>query len=98
MLDDLEVPLAQGARIVVWGKPEYWPNRGSLTFSAVEIRPVGLGALLARIEELRKLLASEGLFAAERKRALPFLPKKVGLITGRSSAAEHDVVNNARRR
>jgi exodeoxyribonuclease VII large subunit len=98
LLDDLEIPLTQGARIVVWGKPEYWPNRGSLTFSAVEIRPVGLGALLARIEELRGVLAAEGLFAPERKRALPFLPKKVGLITGRSSAAEHDVVNNARRR
>jgi exodeoxyribonuclease VII large subunit len=98
LLDDLETPLTQGARVVVWGKPEYWANRGSLTFSAVEIRPVGIGALLARIEQLRTVLASEGLFAAERKRALPFLPKKIGLITGRASAAEHDVVTNARRR
>jgi exodeoxyribonuclease VII large subunit len=98
LLDSLEAPLTEGARIVVWGRPEYWAARGSLTFTAYDIKPVGIGALLARLEELRKLLAAEGLFAPERKRVLPFLPHKVGLITGRSSAAERDVVDNARRR
>jgi exodeoxyribonuclease VII large subunit len=98
MLDDLDPPLTEGSRVVVWGKPEYWAARGSLTFAAAEIRPVGVGALLARIEALRAVLAAEGLFASERKRPLPFLPRRVGLITGRASAAERDVVENARRR
>jgi exodeoxyribonuclease VII large subunit len=66
--------------------------------TAYDIRPVGVGALLARLEQLRKTLAAEGLFAAERKRPLPFLPRTVGLVTGRASAAERDVVENARRR
>lgn len=98
LLDALDAPLTEGARIVVWGRPEYWAARGSLTFTAYDIKPVGIGALLARLEELRKLLAAEGLFAAERKRPLPFLPRQVGLVTGRASAAERDVVENARRR
>jgi exodeoxyribonuclease VII large subunit len=98
LLDSITPPLTEGARIVVWGRPEYWAQRGSLTFTAYDVRPVGIGALLARLEELRKLLAAEGLFAPERKRALPFLPRTVGLVTGRSSAAERDVVENARRR
>jgi len=59
---------------------------------------VGQGELLARIEALRNLLAAEGLFADSRKRPLPFLPRKIGLICGRASAAEHDVVENAKRR
>ncbi|MBL7520034.1 exodeoxyribonuclease VII large subunit [Frankia sp. CNm7] len=90
--------LADGARVVVWGKPSFHPGRGTLSLAVVEIRPVGVGALLARLEALRQLLASEGLFAASRKRRLPFLPAAVGLITGRASAAERDVVENARRR
>ena len=98
LLDTVSPPLSEGARIVVRGRPEYWAARGTLTFAATDIKPVGIGALLARLEELRKLLAAEGLFAAERKRPLPFLPRRIGLITGRSSAAEHDVVENAQRR
>jgi exodeoxyribonuclease VII large subunit len=98
LIDELDPPLAEGSRVVVWGRPEYWAQRGSLTFAATEIRPVGVGALLARIEALRQALAAEGLFAADRKRPLPFLPHRIGLITGRSSAAERDVVDNARRR
>jgi exodeoxyribonuclease VII large subunit len=98
LIDELDPPLTEGSRIVVWGRPEYWAARGSLTFAAAEIRPLGVGALLARIEALRAVLAAEGLFAVERKRALPFLPRRVGLITGRSSAAERDVVENAQRR
>lgn len=98
VLSAVPVPLAEGARVVCWVKPEIWPGRGSLQLTAYEIRTVGLGALLARIEGLRKVLAAEGLFAAERKRPLPFLPACVGLVTGRASAAERDVVENARRR
>ncbi len=90
--------LEAGARIVVHARPEFYLARGSLTLAAREIRPVGVGALLARLEQLKATLAAEGLFAADRKRALPFLPGVVGLICGRGSAAEHDVLENARRR
>lgn len=90
--------LADGSRVVVWAKPDFYVNRGSFTLTALEIRAVGLGELLARLERLRKLLGAEGLFAAERKRPLPFLPAKVGLICGRGSAAERDVLQNARHR
>jgi exodeoxyribonuclease VII large subunit len=98
LVEELNPPLAEGSRVVVWCKPEYWAARGTLSFVATDIRPVGLGALLERIEALRKILAAEGLFAEDRKRPLPFLPKRVGLITGRASDAEHDVVENATRR
>jgi len=90
--------LAEGSRIVVRARPDFWVERGSLSLRAQEIRQVGLGELLAQLERLRKLLAAEGLFAADRKRRPPFLPNTVGLITGRASAAERDVVENARRR
>jgi len=90
--------LVDGARVVVWGRPSFYAVRGTLSLDVVEIRPVGVGALLARLEQLRQTLAGEGLFAASRKRRLPFLPAAVGLITGRASAAERDVVQNARRR
>ena len=79
-------------------RPDFYLERGTLSLRASEIRQVGLGELLARLERLRRLLAAEGLFAAERKRPLPFLPQRIGLITGRASAAERDVVENARRR
>jgi len=90
--------VAEGARILVRARPDFWLERGTLSLRALEIRQVGLGELLAQLERLRKLLASEGLFARERKRQLPFLPRTIGLITGRASAAERDVVENARRR
>jgi exodeoxyribonuclease VII large subunit len=96
---DLGAPnLTDGARIVVHAKPDFYPGRGTLSLRADEIRQVGIGELLARIEHLKKLLAAEGLFARERKRRLPFLPARIGLITGRASAAERDVCTNARRR
>ena len=98
LVDELTPPLAEGARVVVWVKPDYYAARGSLTLTAYDIRPVGVGALLARIEALRATLAAEGLFAPSRKKQLPFLPRTVGLVTGRGSAAERDVVENARRR
>jgi exodeoxyribonuclease VII large subunit len=90
--------LREGARVVVSGQPEMHLTRGSLQLVAHEIRAVGAGELLARIERLKAVLAAEGLFSADRKRPLPFLPHSVGLITGRGSAAERDVVENARRR
>jgi exodeoxyribonuclease VII large subunit len=96
---DLGAPdLADGARVVLHARPEFYPARGTLSLRADEIRQVGIGELLARIEKLKKLLAAEGLFAPERKRRPPFLPHRVGLITGRASAAERDVLTNARRR
>lgn len=98
LLDTLDFALSEGARVVIHAKPQFWPQRGSLNLSADAIRPVGVGELLARLEHLRRLLASEGVFAADRKRPLPFLPRVVGLICGRASAAERDVVDNARRR
>ena len=91
-------PLDEGARIVVHAKPEFYAGRGTLSLKALEIRPVGVGELLARLERLKALLGQEGLFAADRKKPLPFLPRRVGLITGRASAAERDVLENAKRR
>jgi exodeoxyribonuclease VII large subunit len=98
VLDAVVPPLVDGARVIVWAKPDFYLGRGSLSLSALEIRPVGLGQLLARLEQLRAMLAAEGLFAADRKRGLPFLPRGVGVICGRGSAAERDVLENTRRR
>ncbi len=89
---------AEGARVVMFVKPDFNATRGSFALTAIEIRAVGIGELLARLEKLRRELAAEGLFAQERKRALPFLPGVIGLICGRESAAERDVVQNAQRR
>ncbi len=88
----------EGARIVVWARPDFNAGRGSFALAALEIRAVGIGELLARLERLRRSLAAEGLFAAERKRPLPFLPATIGLICGRESAARHDVQEVAYRR
>jgi exodeoxyribonuclease VII large subunit len=90
--------VADGNRVVVHGKPSFFLGRGTLSLRVDEIRAVGIGELLARIERLRKLLAAEGLFDAARKRRPPFLPRCIGLVTGRGSAAEHDVVTNAQAR
>src|ERR1700744_4792414 len=89
---------AEGARVVMFVKPDFNATRGSFALTAIEIRAVGIGELLAPLEKLRKELAAGGLFAAERKRALPFLPGVIGLVCGRESAAERDVVQNAQRR
>jgi len=88
----------EGARVVVWAKPDFNTARGSFSLAATEIRAVGIGELLARLERLRRTLGAEGLFAAERKRPLPFLPGCIGLICGRDSAAQRDVQRNAARR
>jgi exodeoxyribonuclease VII large subunit len=94
----VQPPLVEGARVVIHGKPDFYLSRGTLSLTAYEIRPVGVGELLARLERLKTLLAAEGLFADSRKKPLPFLPAVVGLVTGRASAAERDVLDNARRR
>jgi exodeoxyribonuclease VII large subunit len=91
-------PLPDNARIVMYAKPSWYTKNGSLSFSAREIRQVGVGELLARLEALKNLLASEGLFNSDRKVALPLLPKVIGLICGRNTDAEKDVVENAKRR
>jgi exodeoxyribonuclease VII large subunit len=98
VLDATQPPPAEGARVVIWAKPEFNAARGSFALAAAEVRAVGIGELLARLERLRAELAAEGLFRAERKRPLPFLPDTVGLICGRDSAAERDVLRNATRR
>ena len=98
VLDASDPPPAEGARVIIWAKPDFNASKGSFSLSAVEIRAVGLGELLARLERLRRTLTAEGLFAAERKRPLPFLPGEIGLICGRDSAAERDVLRNAARR
>jgi exodeoxyribonuclease VII large subunit len=88
----------EGARVVIWAKPEFNAAKGTFALAATEMRAVGIGELLARLERLKKSLAAEGLFSASRKRPLPFLPATVGLICGRESAAERDVLRNAARR
>jgi len=98
LLDAMTVPLTEGARVVAHVRPSYYDRRGSLSLYVDVLRPVGLGELLARLEQRRRLLAAEGLFAVERKMSLPFLPRGVGLVTGRGSAAERDVLEVARRR
>jgi len=91
-------PLPANARVVIYAKPSWYTKSGTLSMSAKEIRQVGVGELLARLEALKSLLAGEGLFSIDRKVALPLLPRKVGLICGRNTDAEKDVVENARRR
>lgn len=94
----LDPPLAEGQRVLIHAKPDFYAGRGSLSMWAKEIRPIGIGALLAELARLKDLLAAEGLFAPERKKPLPFIPTRVGLICGRASAAMEDVLANARER
>ncbi|SFX33210.1 exodeoxyribonuclease VII large subunit [Streptomyces atratus] len=98
VFDRIADVVTEGARVVVLAKPEWYAPRGQLSLRATEIRPVGIGELLVRLEQLKKSLASEGLFALDRKKPLPFLPQLIGLVCGRASAAERDVLENARRR
>jgi exodeoxyribonuclease VII large subunit len=91
-------PLPQNARVVMHSKVSWYQKNGSISMSVKEIRQVGVGELLARLEQLKSQLALEGLFETSRKKPLPFLPRVVGLICGRNSDAEKDVVENAKRR
>ena len=95
VLDRQASPLERGSRVVALIKAEFWLKTGRLNMSVKDIRPVGLGDLLARIERLRQALAAEGLFADARKKRLPLLPHRIGLITGRDSDAKKDVLRNA---
>lgn len=88
----------QGDRVIALVKPNYWVKGGSLTMQVFEMRHVGLGDLLERLERLRAQLKGEGLFDVSRKKALPFLPHCIGLITGKDSDAEKDVIRNAQLR
>nr|WP_017791975.1 exodeoxyribonuclease VII large subunit [Leucobacter salsicius] len=91
----LSSEFSQGDRVIALVKPNFWVKGGSLTVQVFDLSHVGLGELLERLERLRKQLQAEGLFALERKRPLPFLPGLIGLVTGRDSDAEKDVVRNA---
>ncbi|MCG7582650.1 MULTISPECIES: exodeoxyribonuclease VII large subunit [Mycolicibacterium] len=86
------VRMTDGTQVIVFGKPNFYTGRGTFSLRVSEIRAVGIGELLARIERLRRLLDAEGLFDPRLKRPLPFLPDTIGLITGRASAAEHDIM------
>ncbi|WP_433913758.1 exodeoxyribonuclease VII large subunit [Brevibacterium litoralis] len=95
VLDRMESPVEQGSRVVVRVKPNFWLKAGRMSMQASDIRAVGLGDLLARLEKLRRTLGAEGLFDPSLKKPLPFLPHRIGLITGRDSDAEKDVMRNA---
>ncbi|GAA4474959.1 exodeoxyribonuclease VII large subunit [Enteractinococcus fodinae] len=90
----LDPSIKEGARVVALVKPNFYTKTGRLTMIVNDMRPVGIGELLARVERLRRALAEEGLFAPERKKPLPMLPNRIGLITGRDSDAMHDVQRN----
>ena len=97
-LNQIQPPIAQGSRVLAQVKADWWKNRGSLQFQILQIRQVGEGELMARLEALRAQLESEGLFEPSRKKPIPFLPRRIGLICGKNSDAMHDVIENARRR
>jgi exodeoxyribonuclease VII large subunit len=98
LVADAPVPLSEGTQVIVLGKPQFYTRNGSFSLRISEIRAVGIGELLARIERLRRLLDAEGLFDPRLKRPVPFLPRTIGLITGRASHAERDVVTVAEAR
>ena len=95
LLDASGPAFTEGARVVTRVKPVFWETRGTLNLRAEEVHVAGLGDLLARIEQTRRRLAHEGLFNAERKKPLPFLPRTIGLICGRNAKAKDDVLVNA---
>jgi exodeoxyribonuclease VII large subunit len=95
LVDDAPVPLSEGTQVVMQGKPQFYTRNGSFSLRISQIRAVGIGELLARIDRLRRLLDAEGLFDPRLKRPIPFLPNTIGLITGRASAAERDVTSVA---
>jgi len=89
------IPLDDGARVVIHAQPQWWTRGGDLQMVGDDVRAVGLGDLLARIEALKAVLGAEGLFDAERKVALPMIPRRIGLVVATQGDAEHDVVTNA---
>jgi exodeoxyribonuclease VII large subunit len=95
---DIEAGLKQGDRVVALLQPQFWAKNGKLTMRVHAMHKVGLGELLERIEKLKQQLIAEGLADPERKRPLPFLPSRIGLVTGANSDAEKDVLQNAKLR
>lgn len=98
VMESLATSVEQGSRVLVQVKADWWAKRGSLQFKVLQMRAVGIGELMARLEALRNMLAAEGLFNEDRKKPLPFLPRRIGLICGQASDAMHDVIENAKRR
>ena len=96
--DALRLELADGERVHVFGRPELFEQRGDFRLRALTIERFGVGAHLAALERLKAKLAAEGLFAAERKRPLPLLPRRIGLVTGNDAAAKRDVVTTIQSR
>ena len=96
--DGLRLELADGERVHVYGRPELFEQRGDFRLRALTIERFGLGAHLAALERLKAKLAAEGLFAAERKRPLPLLPRRIGLVTGNDAAAKRDVLTTIQSR
>ncbi|MFL5927355.1 MAG: exodeoxyribonuclease VII large subunit [Gaiellaceae bacterium] len=96
--DALELRLEEGEVVHVFGRPELYEQRGELRLKALTIERFGLGEHLAALERLKKKLAAEGLFAAERKRPLPRYPRLVGLVTGNDAAAKRDLLTHIAQR
>ena len=90
--DSLRLELANGERVHVYGRPELWEQKGELRLRALSIERFGLGEHLAALERLKQKLAADGLFAESRKRPLPRLPRRIGLVTGNDAAAKRDVL------
>jgi exodeoxyribonuclease VII large subunit len=90
--DALGLDLADGERVHVYGRPEFFEQRGDFRLRALTIERFGLGAHLASLERLKRRLAVEGLFAPERKRPLPRFPRRIGLLTGNDAAAKRDIL------
>jgi exodeoxyribonuclease VII large subunit len=95
---DAAGPITEGTLVAAWVKPTVWLKSGGLVFECRELRPSGEGRLLAAIEQRKRMLQAEGLFDPARKLRLPFLPRRIGLVTGAQSAAERDVIENIGRR
>lgn len=95
---DVAGPLSEGATVAAWVKPTVWTKSGQLTYQCQDIRPLGEGRLLAQIEQRKRMLQAEGLFDRALKKRLPFLPREIGLVTAKDSAAERDVVQHVTRR
>ena len=96
--DALRLDLQNGERVHVYGRPELWEQKGELRLRAMSIERFGLGEHLAALERLKTKLAAEGLFAEDRKRALPRLPRRIGLVTGNDAAAKRDVLTTIQSR
>ena len=96
--DALRLDLADGERVHVYGRPELFAQKGDFRLRALSVERFGVGAHLAALERLKTKLAGEGLFAAERKRPLPLLPRRIGLVTGNDAAAKRDVVTTIQTR